>query len=143
MFRSAFTPTSDWVKKPDAGLAIRRPYLESLFPTALFVMSALISGLVSLLVIVFLEVPPPRMVFIVREIILAVAHTLLVVLVLRVILFVLFLWRRHHARRSSGNTKTQGHHADPDTLLQIHSHKSPIRRHTEFPIRFTVALRCK
>ena len=85
-------------------------------------MSALITGLVSLLVIVFLEGPLPGMVFIVREIILAIARTLFVVFILRVILFLLFLWRRRQARRSSSHTKTQGHYADPHALFQIHSH---------------------
>jgi hypothetical protein len=78
------------------------------------------------------------MIFIVREIILAIARALLVVLILRIILFVLLLRIRCQARRSSGHAKTQRHHADPYALFQIHSHESSIRRPAEFPVRFTV-----
>src|ERR1019366_7874343 len=90
-------------------------------------MTALVASLVILLVVIFLEVPLLGVVSVMREIIVTVAHTLLVVLVFRVILFVLLLWRRRrHPRRSSGNTNTQSHHPNPQTLLQIHSHKASI-----------------
>ena len=90
-------------------------------------MAALITGLICFLVIGYLEVPLPEVVSVVREIILAVAHTLLVVLVLRIILFVLFLGRRRRDPcRSSSDTETQSHHPNPYTLLQIHSHRTSI-----------------
>ena len=55
-------------------------------------MTALVASLICFLVIVYLEVPLLGVVSVVREIILAVAHTLLIVLVFRIILFVLLLW---------------------------------------------------
>src|SRR5580692_9184210 len=90
-------------------------------------MTALVASLICFLVIVYLEVPLLGVVSVVREIIPAVARTLLVVLVFRIILFVLFLGRRRrYPCRSSRNTDTQSHHANPDTLLQIHPHRASI-----------------
>jgi len=54
-------------------------------------MTALVASLICFLIIVYLEVPLLGVVSVVREIILAVAHTLLVVLVLRIVYIMLVL----------------------------------------------------
>ena len=54
-------------------------------------MTALVARLICFFIIVYLEVPLSGVVSVVREIILAVAHTLLIVLVLGIILFELVL----------------------------------------------------
>src|ERR1700691_6171393 len=90
-------------------------------------MTALVASLICFLVIVDLEGPLSEVVPVVREIILAVAHTCFVVLVFRIILFVLFLGRgRRDPCRSSSDTDSQCQYPNPYTIFQIDSHKASI-----------------
>ena len=87
-------------------------------------MASLITSLVSLLIFVFLEVVLLVVVAVMRTVIAPFAHTLLIVLVLGIIRFMLFLFRRrHYSSRSSADANPQSEHSNPGTLLQIYSHK--------------------
>src|ERR1700733_9633065 len=91
-------------------------------------MTLLVTILVGFLIIVLLEVPFFGVVFVMCLVILAVAQTLLVGLVFRIILVVLLLWQRRsrNPRSAPGDTDPQRHCRNPHTLLQIrsHSHKA-------------------
>jgi hypothetical protein len=83
----------------------------------------LIASLVGLLVLVFLELPLPEMISVMRFVILAVSHAYLVVPVFRIILIVslvapliLRCWRRRSPYGAPGHTATQHNRHNPDAL---------------------------
>jgi hypothetical protein len=80
----------------------------------------LVTSLVCFLVFVFFEVPFLGVVLVMRTVIPAFAHPLLVRLVFRIILVVsLLLWyrRRRSPYHASGDTGTKRHRQNPDALL--------------------------
>jgi hypothetical protein len=84
----------------------------------LFLVTHLVAGLVRLLVVVLFKVPFPGVVLVMGFVIVAITLTDLVVLVFRIILVLRYLWGR--IRRSpygaSGDSSTQHHRQNPDTL---------------------------
>src|ERR1035441_7033969 len=92
----------------------------------------LVASLVRFPVYVLLKAPVPAVVFVTRMVIAAFAHTLLVCLVVRVILFVLLLlllfvvlgkWSRHGRCSPYADAHTHHYRQSPDTVFQIRIHR--------------------
>jgi hypothetical protein len=76
----------------------------------------LVASLVRFLVYVLFEVPILAVVPVMRTVILAFAHTLLVCFVFRIILFVVLeKWSRHSLYHASGDTQTHRYRQNSDT----------------------------
>ena len=77
-------------------------------------MALLVAGLIRFLVFVFLEVPLLGVVLVMRMVILAFAHTLLVCFVFRIVLIVVLgKWNRYSVYRASTYTNTHRHPLEP------------------------------
>jgi hypothetical protein len=78
----------------------------------------LVASLVRFLVYVLFEVPILAVVPVMRTVILAFAHTLLVCFVFRIILFVVLeKWSRHGLHHASGDTQTHHYRQNPDATF--------------------------